>query len=174
MKKEINVKELEKILKEDKLKNYILIDVRTKAENRSVNIQEATNIPLDSLEEHKKELEKYDTVFLHCRSGGRSLEGCKKLQDLKNTNVINVKGGILDWQSQGFHTIKSKNGTNLSITQQVFIIAGSLVLIGAILSKLIDPNWIYLSGFVGAGLLFAGASGHCLMGNLLSKMPWNK
>lgn len=174
MKKEISVNELEKILKDGKLKNFILIDVRTKAENRSLNIKEAINIPLDSLEEHKKDLEKYDTIFIHCKSGGRSQEACKKLQDLKNTNVINVKGGILDWQAQGFQTIKSQGGTTLSITQQVFIIAGSLVLIGAILSKLINPNWVYLSAFVGAGLVFAGASGHCLMANLLSKMPWNK
>ena len=174
MKKEINVKELEKILKEDKLKNYILIDVRTKAENRSVSIREAINIPLDSLEEHKKKLEKYDTVFLHCKSGIQSQKGCKKLQDLKKTNVINVKGGILDWQAQGFHTTKSKSNTILSITQQVFIIAGTFVLLGVILSKLINSNWIYLSAFIGAGLVFAGASGNCLMGNLLSKMPWNK
>ncbi|EPM2252573.1 YgaP-like transmembrane domain, partial [Escherichia coli] len=31
-----------------------------------------------------------------------------------------------------------------------------------------------LSGFVGAGLLFAGISGFCGMARLLDKMPWNQ
>jgi len=174
MKKEISVNELQQILKNKKLKKYILVDVRTQAENRSLSIQEATNIPLDDLNKNLKELEKYDTVFLHCRSGVRSQEGCNKLQNLKNTDVINVKGGILEWQAQGFSTIKSQKGISFSITQQIFIIAGSLILIGAILSKLINSNWIYLSAFIGAGLLFAGLSSHCFMAKLLSKMPWNK
>jgi len=31
-----------------------------------------------------------------------------------------------------------------------------------------------ISGLVGAGLLFAGISGHCGLARLLAVMPWNK
>jgi hypothetical protein len=53
-------------------------------------------------------------------------------------------------------------------------VAGSLVLLGVILSQTVAPGWIWLSGFVGAGLTFAGISGFCGMARLLAAMPWNK
>jgi hypothetical protein len=48
------------------------------------------------------------------------------------------------------------------------------VLLGVILSQLAAPVWIWLSGFVGAGLMFAGISGFCGMARLLAAMPWNR
>ena len=36
------------------------------------------------------------------------------------------------------------------------------------------PPMIWLSAFVGAGLVFAGVTGFCGLGLLLSAMPWNK
>jgi rhodanese-related sulfurtransferase len=50
----------------------------------------------------------------------------------------------------------------------------SLVLLGVLLSQSVAPGWIWLSGFVGAGLIFAGISGFCGMARLLSVMPWNR
>jgi len=38
----------------------------------------------------------------------------------------------------------------------------------------VNFNFIWLSGFVGAGLVFAGISDFCGIGLLLAKMPWNK
>jgi hypothetical protein len=36
-------------------------------------------------------------------------------------------------------------------------------------------HWFFaLSGFVGAGLIFAGVTGICGMAMLLAKMPWNR
>jgi hypothetical protein len=43
-----------------------------------------------------------------------------------------------------------------------------------ILSQTVAPGWIWLSGFVGAGLTFAGISGFCGMARLLAAMPWNQ
>ena len=36
------------------------------------------------------------------------------------------------------------------------------------------PQWLWLSAFVGAGLVFAGVTGFCGLGLLLARMPWNK
>jgi len=37
----------------------------------------------------------------------------------------------------------------------------------------VNPAWIALSGFVGAGLVFAGITDTCGMGMLIAPMPWN-
>jgi rhodanese-related sulfurtransferase len=58
--------------------------------------------------------------------------------------------------------------------RQAQIVAGGLVLAGVLLSVLVAPGWIWLSGFVGAGLMFAGISGFCGMARLLAAMPWNQ
>jgi DUF2892 family protein len=38
----------------------------------------------------------------------------------------------------------------------------------------VSPNFIWLSGIVGAGLVFAGITDFCGMGLLIAKLPWNK
>jgi rhodanese-related sulfurtransferase len=58
--------------------------------------------------------------------------------------------------------------------RQVQITAGSLVLLGLILSNTVASAWILLTWFVGAGLVFAGISGFCGMARLLAAMPWNR
>jgi len=58
--------------------------------------------------------------------------------------------------------------------RQVQIAAGILIITGVVLGYSIDSSLFLLSGFTGAGLLFAGISGICGMANVLLKMPWNK
>ncbi len=170
--KEISVHELNKVLKTDQLQNYILVDVRTKPEHKATRIKGAVNIPLDELEKNKAKLENYETIFLHCRSGGRSGKACQLLAGI-DAHVINVSGGILEWQAEGFAVDKTK-GFYLPLIQQVHVTAGSMVLIGSILALTLNVKWALLSAFVGAGLTFAGATGWCGMAKLLAKMPWNK
>ncbi|MFH0001760.1 thiosulfate sulfurtransferase YgaP, partial [Pseudomonas aeruginosa] len=43
-----------------------------------------------------------------------------------------------------------------------------------VLGYTVNSGFFLLSGFVGAGLLFAGISGFCGMARLLDKMPWNQ
>ena len=54
------------------------------------------------------------------------------------------------------------------------ITAGAIVFIGVLLARLVNLNFIWLSGFVGADLVFAGVTDFCGMGLLLAKMPWNR
>jgi hypothetical protein len=46
--------------------------------------------------------------------------------------------------------------------------------LGAVLAALVSPWFIVLSGFVGAGLVFAGVTDTCMMAMLLSKLPYNR
>ena len=48
------------------------------------------------------------------------------------------------------------------------------MLAGVVLAMTINSRWMYLSGFVGLGLTFAGLPDICAMEALLAKMPWNR
>ena len=167
---QITVHELKEILNQNTSNNFIVLDVRTSAEHDSKRIQGVYNLPLDELEEHLEMLKKYDKVYLHCQSGNRSGKGYQKLLELGLTNVVNVTGGISEWEQNSFGV---KTNNKMPIIQQVMITAGSLVLFGSIFG-FISPIFSLISIFVGGGLVYAGVSGNCLMAKILAKMPWNQ
>ena len=71
----------------------------------------------------------------------------------------------------GLPVVRGKKA--ISLERQVRIAAGSLVLVGAIGSLWFSPL-IWLSAFIGAGLVFAGVTDTCGMGLILARMPWNQ
>lgn len=58
--------------------------------------------------------------------------------------------------------------------RQVQITVGFFVLLASLLAVTVNPAWVYLCMFFGAGLLFAGLSGFCGLALILAKMPWNR
>ena len=76
------------------------------------------------------------------------------------------------WAESGLPVNRGKK--MISLERQVRIVAGSLVLLGSIVGYFIEPAFIGLSAFVGAGLLFAGITDTCGMGMILARMPWNR
>ena len=77
------------------------------------------------------------------------------------------------WKAAGLPVLRDHRKP-IEMMGQVQIAAGSLVLIGVGLGATVNPNFYALSGFVGAGLVFAGATGACGMARLLALAPWNK
>ena len=45
---------------------------------------------------------------------------------------------------------------------------------GTVLGTTVSPWFYVLPGFVGAGLMFAGATGFCGMARVLARAPWNR
>jgi len=169
--KNVTPKELDELL-HDEDKDEILIDVRSKGEFKGGHIDEAKNIPLDDVVEAAERLKGIGTVYVNCGTGVRSCQATEELEK-RGVNVVNVKGGLSAWLRDGFGVTKEGKGT-IPIIRQVMIVAGSSVLIGVILGFIFNPLWLLLSGFMGAGLLFAGVSGICGLQKLLAIMPWNK
>ena len=96
---------------------------------------------------------------------------CRKFVDAGFENVVNVDGGTQAWAEAGLPVVRGKKA--ISLERQVRIAAGFLVLLGAVLSFW-NVYFVLLSGFVGAGLMFAGITDTCGMGMVLAKMPWNQ
>lgn len=84
-----------------------------------------------------------------------------------------VEGGIQGWKQAGLLTVEDKSQP-LPLMRQVQIAAGLLILCGVVLGYSVSSGFFLLSGFVGAGLLFAGVTGFCGMARLLKVMPWNR
>lgn len=153
-----------------------LLDVRTPVEFREVHASIAHNQPLDALDPNAIMAARNgmadQPLYVICRSGSRSTKAVQQFLNAGYTNVINVEGGTSAWTEAGLPVVRGKKA--MSLERQVRIAAGSLVLIGAILALVLHPYFVLLSGFVGAGLVFAGVTDTCGMGMLLAKMPWNQ
>ena len=148
-----------------------VIDVREPMEYAGGHIAGSLNVPLARLADTQLP---EGPLVLVCQSGNRSLQGCRRLLDRQPSRLLlDLDGGIPAWQQAGLPLQRQANAP-LPLMRQVQIAAGSLVLLGLILSNTVAPAWIALTWFVGAGLCFAGISGFCGMARLLAAMPWNR
>lgn len=157
----------------------VIIDVREQDEYKAEHVPRSINVPLSyfgtmapgvlsNLSDAK--------VVLLCRSGKRAQMAASEGKKLGFEPVGGYHiypGGILAWKEKGGETI-AVNRRHLPLLRQTHLGAGLLALTGVILGFSVNPLFFWLSGFVGLGLTVAGATGLCLMSEVLAKMPWNK
>lgn len=153
--------------------NTLFLDVRTPAEFEESHIDGSVLHPLSELspDEVKKLAEGKSACVLICRSGNRARQAAEKLDQCGLPNLQILDGGVLAWEAAGLPL--NRGAKTMSLERQVRIAAGALGFTGAVLGYFVHPAWIALSGFVGAGLVFAGITDTCGMGMLLARMPWN-
>lgn len=92
MKRKINEVDLKNI----DLKNYTIIDVRSRREFRESHLNGSINIPLPDV---KRNIERYvqnknKKILVCCQSGVRSAKAVEIIEKLGYTNVYNLKGGL--------------------------------------------------------------------------------
>jgi rhodanese-related sulfurtransferase len=155
-----------------------VIDVRSPAEYAAVHAVPARNLPLPdvSLTAVAGIAGHGDLaapVYLLCQTGRRAVAAADKLASLGFQKPVVVTGGTEAWVAAGLPAVHGGKKV-ICIERQVRIGAGALVVTGVLLSQFVHPNFVWLSGFVGAGLVFAGVTDFCGMGILLSKAPWNR
>ena len=154
-----------------------VIDVRTPAEFAEVHAVPARNIPLPEVSTASLAAAGHAApglpVYILCQTGRRALAAADALSAAGCARPVVVEGGTVAGAAAGLPVVRG--GTKaVSLERQVRIAAGSLVLVGVILSQFVHPGFVWLSGFVGAGLVFAGVTDFCGMGILLSRAPWNR
>lgn len=150
-----------------------VLDVRTPVEFAEVHVPQAQSIPLDELKPSALQLQKDQPVYLLCRSGQRAAKAAEKFAREGFTQPVVVEGGTLAWIEANLPVTRSAVKV-ISLERQVRITAGAIVFTRVLLARFVNFNFIWLAGFVGAGLVFAGVTDFCGMGLLLAKMPWNK
>ncbi len=156
------------------LSDYTLLDVRTPAEFKSMQLDGALNIPLDQLAGHPEvaAIPSATKLLLICASGPRADKAQRLLSDAGFTDLQVLPGGMNAWSAAGHPVIRGQ--ATMSLERQVRIAAGFLVFTGVMLGLFVHPGFYGLSAFVGAGLMFAGITDTCAMGLLIAKLPWNR
>ena len=149
----------------------ILVDIREADEFARERIAGALNRPLSSLSRLPPSSGK--PVIFHCRSGNRTQVNAQRLADVVGGEAYVLAGGLDAWKKAGLPVVTDPRQP-LEIMRQVQIAVGSLVLLGVVLGTWGAPGFYGISAFVGAGLVFAGASGWCGMAKVLALMPWNR
>ncbi len=77
-----------------------LIDVRQPKEYEEAHIPGAVLIPLNDLPRRIGEITADQNTIVYCRSGARSSAACHFLTEYQFQNVLNLRGGMLQWQGQ--------------------------------------------------------------------------
>lgn len=153
----------------------VLIDIRDHAEYLREHIPDAHSVSLtDILAGKTVQNAEQQTIIFHCQSGTRTTQNASTLiRAASPAPVLLMTGGMNAWKNASLPTVQDKKQP-LPVMRQVQIVAGILILSGVALGYAVDSRLFLLSGFVGAGLLFAGVSGWCGMAKLLYTMPWNR
>ena len=87
-------------------KDLQLIDVRTEAEYADGHLAGAKLVPVQEIDKRLAEIDKQKPVLLYCRSGHRSGNALKILQDKGYTQAKHIEGGIKAWQAAGLPVVK--------------------------------------------------------------------
>jgi rhodanese-related sulfurtransferase len=87
----------------------ITLDVRTPIEFAEGHIEGARLIDFQSgnFENEIAALDKNATYAVYCRSGNRSGQAVKVMQDAGFTNVFNMNGGVIEWTNAGFPLVNN-------------------------------------------------------------------
>lgn len=152
----------------------VLVDVREDFEHATERIDGAHCCPLSQFDPDalQRRFEGKRVVF-HCRSGKRAAKAAERWPT-GDEPAFHLAGGIEGWKHAGLHTIRAPGLPKFDAMRQTQVVIGSLVLGGTLLGAFVSPWLLIISGFMGAGLIFAGLSGTCGMAVAISKLPWNR
>jgi rhodanese-related sulfurtransferase len=98
--KEISVSDLSRMLRSED--HFELLDIRTPAEIERGVLPDAKALPmhliplkLNYFSESQKQ------IVIYCRTGSRSAQVCRFLNQQGINNVISLRGGVVKWSSGG-------------------------------------------------------------------------
>lgn len=150
-----------------------IIDVRTPAEYAAVNLPGSVNFPLGTVTPNAVTEIAADKprVYLMCRTQRRAEMVHQELAGNLSCELVVVDGGI---EKMPEELLVRGQRNVIPLDRQVRIAAGLLVFAGVMGGFFINPGFFWLSGFVGAGLVFSGVTDTCPMGMAIARMPWNQ
>lgn len=99
---DIKVSDVERAIEENP--EMILLDVRTEAEHAEDALPDSIVIPVQELNDRILELDQDETYLVYCRSGNRSSQAMKILEDAGFTKLFHMKDGM-----NGYRQVYPKN-----------------------------------------------------------------
>ncbi len=93
---EVSVQDMKRAL-EDASLNILVVDVREPEEHAIAHVEGTRLLPLSQMAQRCQELDPAQTIYLHCKSGGRSMRTVQFLKQQGFKNVKSVRGGIDAW-----------------------------------------------------------------------------
>jgi len=101
--KNVSPKELNTLLKD---KDFVFVNVHIPFAGNIAGTD--LSIAYDQIEENLSQLPEDENakIVLYCRSGHMSQIAAEKLVSLGYTNIWNLKGGMVDWEKEGFEIQK--------------------------------------------------------------------
>ena len=151
----------------------VVVDVREYVEFASGHIEGARLAPLGEVDEMAEAWPREQALVLVCKAGGRAERARLRLAAKGFEALMVLDGGMDGWKLAGRPVVKERRQP-WALERQVRIAAGSLVLITLGLAVVVSKMWLIGTGFVGAGLVFAGVSNLCIMSSVLGRLPWNR
>ncbi len=83
--------------------NSLILDVRSAEEFNEGFLKEARNVPHDQAATVAEELKQYDTIYVHCKMGGRAKIASQVLESSGLSNIVCIgDGGMKRWMEQGW------------------------------------------------------------------------
>ena len=149
------------------------IDVREYPEFAAGHIAGSELVPLAAIAAKAAVWDKTQPIVLVCRSGRRAADARQRLAVLGFTALSVLEGGVERWSAEG-RPLETLERRPWSLERQVRFGAGSLVLLTLALAFFVSRYFLLATAFVGAGLVFAGATDICMMATVLGRMPWNR
>ncbi|MCB1720387.1 MAG: rhodanese-like domain-containing protein [Alphaproteobacteria bacterium] len=156
----------------------VLFDVRDQAEYDEEHIPGAVLNPLStfSVQNVEQSCENRKIIF-QCKSGKRAQMALERYMKegpcaRSENHLFCLEGSLPGWKAAGFPTEKARKV--ISLERQVLSVAGAVALLGAVMAAFVSPGWIWLSAAMGAGLLFAGLTGNCVLKRFLMALPYNR
>ncbi len=101
---EVSVQDMKKALSDVSL-GIRVIDVRDSDEWQICHVEGVTLFPLGNLPQRFTELDPNQTLYVHCKSGIRSMKAVKFLKEQGFKYAKSVKGGIAAWSDEIDHSV---------------------------------------------------------------------
>jgi rhodanese-related sulfurtransferase len=152
-----------------------LVDIRERDEYARERIDGARHHAVSILDCEHPARPGDEVLIFHCKSGNRTSQAAQQIASGTPAGIETyiLDGGIDAWRKAGLPVIVDRKAP-IPIMRQVQVVAGSFVVLGAVLGATVAPGFYLVSAFVGAGLVFAGITGFCGMARVLEIMPWNR
>jgi rhodanese-related sulfurtransferase len=98
----------------DAPESFLLVDVRSTNEMRQGMLPAAQAMPMHMIPLKIDELRDKEKIVFYCRTGARSGQVCAFLRQQGVQQVVNLRGGIVDWFRHGL-PIEAPRATVLAV-----------------------------------------------------------